>query len=76
MDFYYVLLIFSLNMYVWVASLKNKQDLKITNAFQKFSNEFGCKPSQIWVDEGTEVYNRLMKSWFQDNGTEISSTQN
>ena len=61
---------------MWVPSLKNKQDLKITNAFQNFSNEFGCKPSQIWVDEGTEVYNRLIKLWFKDNGIEISSTQN
>ena len=25
------------------------------------------KPNTIWVDKGSEFYNRLEKSWFQDD---------
>ena len=28
----------------------------------------------MWVDKGRELYNRLMKSWLQDNSIEIYST--
>ena len=37
---------------------------------------FGCKPNKIWVDKGSEFYNRLVKSWLQDNEIEIYSTHN
>ena len=29
---------------------------------------------KIWVDEGSEFYNRSMKSWSQDNDIEMYST--
>ena len=29
------------------------------------------KPNKIWVDKGSEFYNRLMKSWLQDNDIDI-----
>ena len=31
---------------------------------------------KIWVDKGSEFYKRSMKSWLQDNDTEIYSTHN
>ena len=31
--------------------------MAITDAFQKFLNEFGHKPNKIWVDHGTEICN-------------------
>ena len=34
------------------------------------------KPNKIWVDKGNEFYNRLIKSWKQDNYIEIYSISN
>ena len=28
-------------------------------------NEYNRKPTKMWVDEGSEFYNRSMKSWLQ-----------
>ena len=39
----------------------------ITNAFHK---------SLIWAGKSSEFHNRSMKSFFQNNGIEIYSTQN
>ena len=30
----------------------------------------------MWVDKGSEFYNRSMKSWLQDNNTEMYSMHN
>ena len=30
-------------------------------------DEFNSKRNKIWVDKGSEFYNRLMKSWLLDN---------
>ena len=53
--------------YAWVVSLKNKRVTTITNDFQKFLDESNRKLNKIWVDKGSEFYNRLTKSWLQDN---------
>ena len=37
----------------------------ITNAFQNILNESKRKPNKIWVDKGSEFYNRSMKSWLE-----------
>ena len=34
------------------------------------------KPNKIWVDKGSEFYNRSLKSWLQDNGIAIYSIHN
>ena len=34
------------------------------------------KPKKIWVDKGSEFYNRSMKSWLEKNDTEMYSTNN
>ena len=39
----------------------NKKGITITNAFQKLLNESNRKPNNIWVDKGSEFYNRLVK---------------
>ena len=56
--------------------LKDKKGIIITKAFQKILDESGHKPYKIWVDKGSEFYNRPMKSWLKDNGIEIYSTNN
>ena len=56
--------------------LKDKKGITITNAFQKTLKESNCKLNKIWVDEGSEFYNRSMKSWLEKNDIEMYSTHN
>ena len=74
MGFYYVIVIFS--KYAWVVPFKDKKGVTITNAFQRFLDESKRKPNKIWVDKGSEFYNRSMKSWLQDKNIEMYSTHN
>ena len=48
--------------YTWVIPLKDKKGIIITNAFQKILDESNRKPNKIWVVQGSEFYNRSMKS--------------
>ena len=34
------------------------------------------KPNKIWVDKGSEFYNRSMKSWLEKNDIEMYLTHN
>ena len=34
------------------------------------------KPSQIWVDKGSEFYNKSMKSWLEKDDIKMYSTHN
>ena len=64
--------------YTWIIPLKDKNGTTITNAFQKFLKESnrreamskGRKPIKIWVDKGSEFYNRSMISWLEKNAIE------
>ena len=47
--------------YAWVLPLKDKKGTSITNAFKKNLNESNRKPNKIWVNKGSEFYNRSMK---------------
>ena len=67
--FYWALLIFFCK-HAWVVPLKDKEGITIVNAFQKVLDESGRKPNKIWVDKGSEFYNRSMKLWLQDNDIE------
>ena len=62
--------------YAWIVILKDKKVITITDAFQKILNELCRKPNKIWVDKGSEFYNRLMKSWLQENDIEMYSAHN
>ena len=44
--------------YTWVIPLKDRKGITITNAFPKILDESNRKPNKIWVDEGSEFYNR------------------
>ena len=35
----------------------------MTNSFHKFLDDSGRKSNKIWLDKGSEFYNRLMKFW-------------
>ena len=70
----YVIDIF--NQYPWVTPLKDKKGITVINAFQKGLEKSKCKPNKVWVDKGSEFYNRSMKSWLQDNNIEMHLTHN
>ena len=56
--------------YAWVISLKDK-GTTITSAFQKLLDESNHKLNIIWVDNGSEFYNRPVKSWLEINGIQM-----
>ena len=62
--------------YAWVIPLKDKKGITIANVFQKILDESNRKPSKIWVDKGSEFYNRSMKSGLEKNAIEMHSTNN
>ena len=41
-----------------------------------FFDESNHKPNKIWVDKGSEFYNKSMKSRLQDNDVEMYSMHN
>ena len=55
---------------------KDKKGIMITNAFQKILDQSNRKPNKIWVDKGSEFYNRSMKSQLEKKGFEMYSTHN
>ena len=54
-------------------SLKDKEGITITNVFQNILDESKCKPNKIWVDKGSEFYNRSMKRWLEKDVIEMYS---
>ena len=42
--------------------MKDKESITITNALPKILDESRSKPNKIWVDKGSEFYNKSMKS--------------
>ena len=64
------------NKYAWVIPLNDKKGVAITNPFQKNLVKPNRKPNKIWVDNGSEIYNRSMKSFLQNNNIELYSMHN
>ena len=56
--------------------MKDKKSITIANAFQKIFDVSNRKPNKIWVNKGSEIYNRSMKSWLQDSNIEMYSRHN
>ena len=53
--------------YAFVVPLKDKKGISIFNAFNKIMKQSNRKPNKIWVDQGSEFYNRVFKKWLSDN---------
>ena len=62
--------------YAFVIPLKGKKGISITNAFDKIIKQSKRKPNKIWVDQGSEFYNRIFKKWLSDNNIIMYSTFN
>ena len=54
--------------YAWAIPLKNKSGLSITNGFKTILSE-GRKPEKLWVDRGSDFYNKTFKSLLKEYGT-------
>ena len=46
--------------------MKKKSGLSITNGFKSILSE-GRKPENLWVDRGSEFYNKTFKSLLKEN---------
>ena len=62
--------------YAFVVPLKDKKGISIVNTFDKIIKQSNRKPNKIWVDQGSEFYNRDFKKWLSDNDIKIYSTYN
>ena len=61
--------------YAWVIPIKYKKGTSIVNAFQEIISE-GRKPNKIWVDWGSEFYNKSFTDLLKTNNIEMYSTFN
>ena len=48
--------------YAFVVPLKDKEGTTIVNAFQSILNNSKRRPNKIWVDQGSEFYNNVLKN--------------
>ena len=62
--------------YAWIFTLIGKKGISITDTFQNILDESGRKLNKIWVDKGSEFYNKSLKSWPQNHNVEMYSTHN
>ena len=44
-----------------VRSFERQKGVTIANAFQSILNSSKRKPNKIWVDQGSEFYNKFLK---------------
>ena len=67
--------------YAWALPLKNKSGLSITNGFKLVLGENPQggsqprKPEKLWVDRGSEFYNKTFKSLLKEYGTGKAASQ-
>ena len=60
--------------YPQLIPLKDKRDITITSVFQNILDASNRKPNKIWVDKGSEFYNRSMKTWLEKLQKNVCST--
>ena len=51
--------------YAWVKMLKDKKG-KTVNAFIEIVNESNRKPLKLYVDQGRDLYEKLMQEWLDN----------
>ena len=62
--------------FAWVIPLKDKKGSSITAAFADIVKKYKRKPKYVWVDQGSEFYNKTFKEWLLQNDIELYSTFN
>ena len=62
--------------YAWVVPIKDKKGTSIVNAFKKILSDSNRKPNKIWVDQGSEFCNNVLKDFLKINNIEMYSIYN
>ena len=62
--------------FAWVVPLKDKKGCSITTAFADIIKTYKRKPEYLWVDKGSEFYNKTFKEWLLQNDIVLYSTFN
>jgi integrase-like protein/chromodomain-containing protein len=60
--------------FAWCVPLKNKTGASILKAVKDITSQSGRSPEKIWVDKGSEFYNKEFQSWAKSNNITIYST--
>ncbi len=60
--------------YGWCVPLKDKTAPSILGAVKKIVADSGRSPGKIWVDQGSEFYNKHFLAWAQENDITVYST--
>lgn len=60
--------------YAWSVPVKNKTGVEITKAFQQIIKE--RKPKMLWVDQGSEFYNKTFQEFLKNNDIQMYHTFN
>ena len=63
------------SIYAWFVPIKDKKGISIVNEFKKIISD-GRKPNKLWVDQGSEYYNKSFKDFLKINKVEMYSTHN
>ena len=69
---YIINIIDLLSRHAWSIPIKNKTGKSTVEAFDSIN----IKPKKLWVDNGSEFYNKTFKKWLNDNNIEMYSTFN
>ena len=62
--------------YAWVVGLKDKKGVRIVEEFKNIIHSSQRKPNKIWVDHGSESYNKKFKDFLKQNDIEMYSAFN
>ena len=60
---------------IWVIPLKDKKESQLLILLKNLK-ESNRRPNKIWLDKGSEFYNRSMKPWLGKNDIEMYSMYN
>lgn len=60
--------------YARYVPLVDKTGQAITDAFKSITKM--CKPQKLWLDKGTEFYNRTFRKWLDEKCIELYRTLN
>jgi len=52
--------------YAWCVPLKNKTATTVLDAFKKVVNDSERIPAKLWVDQGSEFYNKQFEKWIKE----------
>ena len=71
----YILMIIDVfSKYGWAVPLKYKRGTEVESALRKIFKKNKCK--KLWVDSGTEFYNKNVHKLLKDNDIKLYSTNN